>query len=65
MLFRKSRIICFSTVSILLLSILPLANNQTITTGEISEYQEIINSLYELKEDNFWSETAYERSNRT
>ncbi|MHA2214959.1 MAG: extracellular solute-binding protein [Candidatus Hodarchaeales archaeon] len=50
MLYKKSRIICLFTASILLLSILPLMNTQMIATDE-SDYQQVINSLYDLNED--------------
>ncbi|MHA2254367.1 MAG: hypothetical protein ACXAD7_28750, partial [Candidatus Kariarchaeaceae archaeon] len=54
---------CFFAVSILFLSVFPLVNNQTITSSELSEYQQVINSLYDLNEDTRWSESSYERPN--
>jgi parallel beta-helix repeat protein len=48
---KKSKIICISTVIILLLSILPLITNETINTRRPSGYQQVIDSLYDLKED--------------
>ncbi|MHA2274850.1 MAG: extracellular solute-binding protein, partial [Candidatus Kariarchaeaceae archaeon] len=50
MLNKKSRIICLFTAAILFLSILPLMNTQMIGTGS-SEYQQVIDALYDLNED--------------
>ncbi|UCG02349.1 MAG: right-handed parallel beta-helix repeat-containing protein [Candidatus Heimdallarchaeota archaeon] len=64
MFFRKKEIICLSTVSILFLGVFSLVNNQLFATGDVSEYQEIINSLYNQEGNLMQSETVERRLNR-